>query len=88
MGVDRALDPQRLLSGAVSKLTPARSLTGLSFRHGLPGKTALMMPAVHWLADRVQSPVTGSGGTVDVPGWAPEAPDRRAAADEAVPERR
>ena len=27
------------------------------------------MPAVHWLAERVHSPVTGTGGSVDVPGW-------------------
>ena len=47
-----------------------------------------MIPAVHCLADRVQSPVTGIGEhAVAVPGWAPyRGQSAGAAVDRALPE--
>src|SRR6478735_827846 len=59
-----------LVTGAESKVTPARSLMRLSSRHGLGSGLWPMMPAVHWLVERVHSPATGMGSTVAVPSCA------------------
>src|SRR4029078_5978018 len=53
--------------GAESKVTPARSLTLLSSRHGFGNGFWPMMPAVPWCVERVHSPATGIGSTCAVP---------------------
>ena len=58
------------VTGAESKVTPARSLSRLSSRHGFGSGFWPMMPAVHWLVERVHSPATGIGSTVAVPSLA------------------
>src|SRR3954470_6857693 len=58
-----------LVTGAESKVTPERSLTRLSSRHGFGSGLWPMMPAVHWLFERVHSPATGTGRTVAVPSF-------------------
>ena len=58
------------VAGAESKVTPARSLGALLVRHGFDSGTELMIPAVHWLVERVQRPATGIGSTVAVPSFA------------------
>src|SRR6478735_4599298 len=59
-----------VVTGAESKVTPARSLTRLSSRHGLGSGFWPMTPAVHWLVERVHRPATGMGSTWAVPGFA------------------
>ena len=48
-------------------MTPARSLSRLSSRHGFGSGFWPMMPAVHWLVERVHRPATGIGQDVAVP---------------------